>query len=188
MNLKSLFMVIAALLLVVLGNKLTEEGVKQVDRHLTPAGPVQQDYYLNDVTITALNEQGQPQHRLQAKQLSHFTDSEQTRLQHPELVVFKQNNIEWRIVADRGEMNPQQDEVLLQGKVQLSQPSSDKPLQLTTEALRIQPKQGRANTDQPVTLIQADQRIDAVGLEVEQKSQRLRLLSQVRGHYEIPSP
>ena len=188
MNLKNLLLVTFALLLVILGNWLTEEGVKQVDKRLAAEPEVQQDYYLNDFSITVLNEHGLPQHRLQAKQLSHFTTGEQTRLQQLELVVFKQNTVEWQIVAERGEINQLQNEVLLLGKVQLLQPTGDQPLQLTTSALRIQPDLGYASTDQPVTLTQAGNRIHAVGMKIEQKSQRLTLLSQVRGHYETLVP
>ena len=43
-----------ALLLVALGNWLTEEGVKQVDKRLAPTPTVQQEYYINEVVITAL--------------------------------------------------------------------------------------------------------------------------------------
>ena len=188
MNLKNLLLVTVALMLVILGNWLTGEGVKQVDKRLAATPEVQQDYYLSDFSITALNEYGLPQHRLQAKQLSHFTTGERTELQQPELVVFKQNTVEWKIVAERGEINQLQDEILLFGEVQLLQPTGNEPLQLTTSALRIQPGLGVANTDQPITLTQADNRIHAVGMKIEQKSQRLTLLSQVRGHYETLVP
>ncbi len=183
MNLKNLFLVTLALILVVLVNRLAEEGVKQVDKRLATEPGMQQDYYLNDFSVTALDEKGQPQHRLQANQLSHFSNGVQTELRQPTLEVYRQGKVEWRVVAERGEFNPQQDEVLLQGKVKLLQSSGTAPLQLTTSSLRIQPQQGRAETDQPVTLIQAKNRIDAIGMEIDQQKQRLRLLSKVRGHY-----
>ncbi len=185
MNRKNLLLVAVALLLVALGNWLTEQGVKQVAPRVTAEPEVHQDYYLKDFTITALDKKGQLQHHLQATQLSHFTADQQTTLQQPSMLVYNQNMVEWRIDAERGEINRQQDEVLLQGRVRLIQPGGESPLSLTTSALRIQPKQGRADSDQPVTLLQADNRIEAVGIEIDQKSQRLLLLSQVRGRYEI---
>ena len=188
MNLKNLLLIIFALLLVTLGNWLTEEGVKQVDKRLAPEGKVQKDYYLTDFSVTALNDQGLPQHRLQAQQLNHFTNGELTRLQQPELMIFKQNKIEWQVVAERGEISLQQDEVLLLGKVRLQQPSEHEPLQLTTSALHIQPERGSASTDQPVTLTQANTQITAIGMKIDQESQRLTLHSQVRGHYETLVP
>jgi lipopolysaccharide export system protein LptC len=188
MNRKNLLLVALALLLVALGNWLAEQGAKQVDKRLAPEPTVQQDYYLNDVTITAFDEQGQPQHRLHAKQLSHITAAEQTEIQQPNLEVLVQNKVAWRVVAEHGEINAQQDLVLLQGKVSLTQSDKGAPLRLTTSALRIQPKRGYADTNQPVSLIQASSRIDAVGMKIEQQEQRLLLLSQVRGHYEVLTP
>lgn len=188
MNLKNLFLVIFALLLVLLGNWLAEQGAKQVDKRLAPEPVVEQDYYLNEVMITAFGEQGRPQHRLQARQLSHNTTAEQTELQQPDLEVLEQNRVVWHVVAEHGVINPREDMVLLQGKVRLTQPDKGTPLQMTTSALRIQPKQGRAETDQAVSLTQAGSRINAVGMEIEQKAQRLLLLSQVRGRYEAPGP
>ena len=188
MNPKNLFLVTLALILVVLINRLAEEGVKQVDKRLAAEPEVQQDYYLNDFSVTALDEQGQPQHRLQASQLNHFSNGVQTELHQPTLEVYQQGKVEWRVVAERGEFNPEQDEVLLQGKVKLHQHSGTAPLQLTTSSLRIQPQQRRAETDQPVTLIQARNRIDAIGMRIEQQGQRLLLLSEVRGKYATLAP
>ncbi len=188
MNPKNLFLVTLALILVVLINRLAEEGVKQVDKRLTAAPEIKQDYYLNDFSVTALNEQGQPQHRLQASQLSHFSNGVQTTLQQPTMEVYRQGKVEWRVVAERGELDQERDEVLLQGKVELLQPAGTTPLQLTTSSLLIQPQQGRAETDQPVTLIQAKNRIDAIGMKIEQQGQRLLLLSKVRGSYATLAP
>ncbi|MCW8919223.1 MAG: LPS export ABC transporter periplasmic protein LptC [Gammaproteobacteria bacterium] len=188
MNRKNLLIAAFALLLVLLGNWLAEQGVKRVDKALAPEPLVQRDYYLNDVTITELDEQGQPQHRLQARQLNHFSATEQTELQQPDLEIFEKNKVIWHVMADHGRLDQLHDEVLLQGKVRLTQSGVQAPLRLTTPALRIQPKRGRAETDQPVTLTQGNSRVRAVGMQLEQPEQRLLLLSQVRGRYEAPAP
>jgi lipopolysaccharide export system protein LptC len=188
MNIKNLLLITAILLLVALGNWLGEQGVKEVDTRLAEEPGVRQDYYINDVTITALDKRGRPQHRLQASQLSHFTAQAQTRLEKPNLQIYKGNKVEWRITAEEGEIHQEEDEVLLEGNVRLVQGGGETPLRLFTPALRIQTALGRADTDRAVTLIQADNRIDAVGMQIEQESQRLLLLSQVRGRYESLAP
>lgn len=190
MNKKNLLLITAALLLVALGNWLGEEGVKQIDSRLAAPAEAKHDYYIKDFTITALDKRGQPQHRLEADQLSHFNDTETTHLTKPSLQVYEGKKVLWRINAEKGEIQRQQDEVLLQGKVRLVQAKTKEhaPLRLNTSLLRINPDQGRADTDRAVTLIQGNNRIDAVGLQMEQESQRLLLLSQVRGHYETLAP
>ncbi len=188
MNRKTLLLAIVALLLMVIGNRLAEEGVKRVKKHSAPAPVTQQDYYLNGVTITVLNKQGQPQHRMQASHLSHYRDSEVTEIQQAQLQVFEQGTVNWQVTADHGEIHQQRDEILLQGDVTMSQSSNNQPLRLTTQALRIQPDQGRADTDKPVTLLQDNNRIEAVGMQIEQQGQRLLLLSQVRAEHATLAP
>lgn len=188
MNPKNLLLATLAVILVVLFNKLAEEGVKEVDRRLAVEPEVQQDYYLKDFSVTALDPQGQPQHRLQATQLTHFSNGAQTELLQPTMEIFQQGKARWRVVAERGAFDQQRDEVRLEGRVKLHQSSGTAALQLTTSALRIQPQRGRADTDQPVTLMQANNRIDAIGMKIEQSGQRLLLLSEVRGHYATLAP
>ncbi len=188
MNRKNLLLISLALLLVFIGNRLSEEGVKQVDRRLAPRQAVELDYFMNDFTISQLDETGQLKHRLQATQLNHFSAEEPTRLEQPQLEVFDGDRVVWRINAEQGEINQQQDEVVLQGAVRLRQQRRDGTLQLATSQLRIQPGEGRADTDQAVTLTRGASRIDAVGMQLEQEGRRLVLLSQVRGYYEAATP
>ncbi len=188
MNRKNLLIIAFALLLVALGNWLTEEGVKRVDKRLAVTPEQQQDYYLKDITITAHNEQGQLQHRLQAAQLSHFTGDGNTLLQKPRLDIYETNRLAWRVSAEQGELAQLQDEVILEGRVKMVQSSGTSPLQLSTSKLHLFPQKGVANTNRAVTLIQADNRIDAVGMRIERESKRLQLLSQVRGRYETLAP
>ena len=190
MNRKNLLLITIALLLVALGNWVSEEGVKQVETRLVEKPETRHDYYINDFTITALDKRGQPRHRLEADQLSHFNATETTLLTQPKLQVYEGKKVLWRINAEQGEIQRQQDEVLLQGKVRLVQSKTGEraQLRLDTSLLRISPEQGRADTDRAVTMIQGNNRIDAVGLQMEQESQRLLLLSQVRGRYETLAP
>lgn len=188
MNRKNLYIIATALLLVALGNWLSEVRVKQVDPQLQGKSEALHDYYITDFSAMALDQQGLPQHQLQAAQLSYFTDSETTQLTKPTLQVYEGKKVVWQIVAEQGEIHQQQDEVVLQGKVRLVQKTEESPLRLSTSLLKIHPQQGRAETDRAVTLLQGGNRIDAVGMQMEQESQRLLLLSQVRGQYETLAP
>lgn len=181
---KNLLIAAIVLLLVALGNWLTEEGARQVDRRLAPSEAPGQEYFLNDFTITALDEHGLPQHRLQAEELNHFVGDQPTQLQQPRMVIYEQQREAWHVRADHGTVEPQGDTVWLLGGVKLEHNDAKEPLQLTTSRLRLHPSQGRADSDAPVTLSQAGSRIDAVGIEIEQQGQQLTLLSQVRGRYE----
>ena len=54
---------------------------------------------------------------------------------------------------------------------------------LHTEYLRVLPNQDRANTDKPVTMQNAYNTIHAIGMEMDNKTRILNLLSQVRSEH-----
>lgn len=49
------------------------------------------DYYIDNFTVTAMNDAGLPKHTLQAKTLIHFPGNEKTQLDRPRLVQYPQN-------------------------------------------------------------------------------------------------
>ena len=53
-----------------------------------------------------------------------------------------------------------------------------------TEYLYVQPDRGWAETDQPVRLFDRHNRIDAVGMELDENARTVKLLQQVRGTHE----
>lgn len=189
MNRKNLLLAVVALLLVLLGNWLSEEGVKRVEELRTDTAlQPQQDYYLNGFTITVFDEQGQLQQKLQAEQLGHNEQSQSSSIVQPHLQLFSHGKLQWQLTAAQGQLEQQRDEFTLKGGVTLLQHNVKLPLQLQTATLRLQPGTGRAETDQPVTLQQGQNRIDAVGMRIEEQGQRLQLLSQVRAAYATQLP
>lgn len=185
MNRKNLLLITLILVLVAIGNWLTEEGVKEVEkRQAKEDQTIQQDYFLSAFTITAMDTDGAPQHRLKATHLKHFSGEGKTELQQPHMVLYKQGQPQWQLTAQQGLLLEQQDEVTLQGDVNVVQLEDEQPLQITTQSLQLQPNSGLAETKEAVTLTQGNNRIEAVGMKIDQNRQRLVLLSQVRGRYE----
>ena len=62
------------------------------------------------------------------------------------------------------------------------------PVTITTESLRIVPKQGRADTDKAVTIEEPRGIIHAVGMALDNKAKTLKLKSGVRGTLQPPPP
>ena len=186
MNKRNLLLITLLLLLVVVTNWLGEQGVKTVDTRAVQPKPEQQTYYLSGFSVSSMDKKGQLQHKLTAEHLKHFGGSGKTTLEQPHMTLFEEQKVGWQLSADHGLILEHEDEVSLQGNVHITQAVAE-PLHINTSALRIQPRQGYAETDQAVTMTQAQHKIDAVGMEIYQKEQRLLLLSQVRGHYEEPT-
>ena len=188
MNRKNLLLVLSALLLVLLGNWLTEEGVKRVAQKRLEVKTTQHDYYLSGVAITTFDAQGLPQHQVQARQLGHNELQQSSIIEQPQLQLFSGGKLQWQVSAARGTFEQQHDRFLLEGDVTMQQGGGESPLRLSTSSLLIQPGRGSASTEQPVTLQQGENRIDAVGMQIEGQGERLQLLSNVRAKYATQIP
>ena len=60
----------------------------------------------------------------------------------------------------------------------------DRPITLETEYLHVVPKTERADTDRRVTIREPRGIIEAVGLELDNKTKTLKLKSKVQGSFE----
>jgi len=74
--------------------------------------------------------------------------------------------------------------VLLRRPRDAAHPGGPAEVEVFTRELRILSEQEYAETDQPTTIVHAYGRVDAVGMKVWFKQERLQLLSQVHGIYE----
>ena len=61
-----------------------------------------------------------------------------------------------------------------------------KPLSITTSRLHIIPDKEVAKTDKEVSLIWGDSKLSSVGLEFNNKTRMIYLLSEARAYYENP--
>jgi lipopolysaccharide export system protein LptC len=59
-------------------------------------------------------------------------------------------------------------------------------LTLTTDHLLVIPDDDIARTERPVTIVDANTHVTAVGLELDNNAKTLKLLSNVRGSYVVP--
>lgn len=142
------------------------------------------DYYLNGLEAIVTNSSGKPSHRMTAESLTHYPADDSTTLQQPEVTVFSQQGERWLASAELGTMYAANDELLLSGAVRLES-NGGRPLQLTTEWLRINTQQQYAQTDAPVVLQSAGARIEGIGMQAFGAEQRLLLNANVRGNYAV---
>lgn len=84
------------------------------------------DYYIDDFTVTAMNDAGLPKHTLQAKALIHFPGNEKTRLERPRLVQYPQNGTEGPpvvTVSDTGWLSGDGKLLVMSGRVEVARGS-----------------------------------------------------------------
>ncbi len=164
------------------------------------AAPLDPGYAARDAEVIETGYDGQERYRLKAELIRQLPDSgviqleqlqmnyrpgaQRTIAEEPpaEQSVTEEN---WQVTADRGEVQADGDQVLLNGNVRVigPAPGGGLPLELATSTMKLSTRTEYLETDAPVTLTWSGHRLDAVGLKADLKAGTLRLESDVHGKF-----
>lgn len=144
------------------------------------------DFIVSKFVATTLNEQGMKRFVMSAKEMMHYPDDDSTHLQEPQLSSFYANRPPLYIFAKRGKVSSKGDEVFLRDEVKLVRApgAARSGMAITTSYLHVVPDRDWADTDRPITLTDAHNTINAVGMQFDNKARTVKLLAQVRSRYE----
>jgi len=160
--------------------------LSNTDNHFhAPSNPQAPDVFMKDVVATILNKQGIPSLQLITPSMIHYPDHDTTQIESPKVTVFRHELSPWYIDADFAKSTQGINQILFWSHVNIHHPTdADNPkTTLKTESLTIFPNQKMASTDQPVTFIQPDTTVYAVGMLANMDLGTIQLLSQARGEY-----
>ncbi len=140
------------------------------------------DGIMDDFSAVKMDLQGMPSTYLSAKQMRHYPDHDTTELDLPRLTMLGQDHPPVHVTSLSGNVSSHGDEVIFRDHVVVTREPEgvQSAMELRTEYLRVLPNQDWANTDKPVVLSDAYNTIHAIGLEMNNKTRILKLLSQVR--------
>ncbi|MCP5152146.1 MAG: LPS export ABC transporter periplasmic protein LptC [Ectothiorhodospiraceae bacterium] len=144
------------------------------------------DLFVDNFVTTTLGEDGRPQRRLEARQMSHFSDTDTSEFAAPYLVIERDDGgPPWHVRSDRGWLSAGGDVLLLLGPVRIwrNDPSGALRLDVETEDLRVLPDTEYGETDRPVVIRTASMRTEGVGMRAHLSEGRMELLSDVRTVY-----
>jgi lipopolysaccharide export system protein LptC len=143
------------------------------------------DAIMENFSAVKFNEQGTPRFISAAKKMQHYPDDDSTTLEVPRLTSLSADKPAIHIIAKRGTVSNRGDEVFLHDDVEvLREASADREeLRLLTDYLHVVPDRDWADTDRPVTIVDAHNTIHAVGLEMDNNARTLKLLSQVNSEH-----
>jgi LPS export ABC transporter protein LptC len=180
-NRKQLAVAVMLALLVIASNWL----FRQQDKLPLPLvaqqpGP---DAFAEDIHIEVMDETGHPLYHLRAANMEYYPDEDRLQLQRPLLDITQLNGSNWQISAEDGRTSASGEPVWLLGKVSIQRLATDsyKSLQIMTEDVLIQPSAALAETDNAASITGSGYRLEAVGLGVDLRNNRLELRSRVRG-------
>ncbi|MHB0774374.1 LPS export ABC transporter periplasmic protein LptC [Halomonas sp. WWR20] len=172
-----------ALILVALGAVLAVFEQRDAMR----PGPVpsdeagEPDYFLEGVTLTRFDNQGQPYQRLETPRLVHTPIDDVIRTVSPQARLLDAQSRVWVASGEHGRLGPDGRHLTLEGQARLQQP--EEGWRLDTQTLHYDSVEAHAWSDSEATLHQHDQRVSGERFDAWINEERMRLTGNVRGHH-----
>jgi lipopolysaccharide export system protein LptC len=143
------------------------------------------DAIMENFSATNLNEQGVPDFVMAATKLMHYPDDDSTTVDEPRITMLSPGQPALHATAEHGTISSKGNDVFLRDNVKVLREAGAKQDQMTlqTQYLHIIPDQDLAKTDRAVTIVDAHSIVHATGMELDNKTRTLKLLSQVRSEY-----
>ena len=144
------------------------------------------DYVLHDFELQFFDEFGKPTINMQAPVLRNNPKLQMGTIERP---VVKLNHADavWDMTADTATVTADKEHVQLIGQVYVkrNEPASGNWVELNTREVQIEVTPQTAITDQPVSMFDGVNRVDAIGLELDMKTKLYSLKHQVRATYAV---
>lgn len=142
------------------------------------------DYLMSGLHFDKYDSKGLLTQQIEASSAEHVPQDGSTRFADPKIILREGPQSKWGINALQASLVSEQS-LQLNGKVHvipLSEQESAYSLQ--TESLFIDLKAETANTQDPVTITSNHSQLDATGMNLSLREQKIELLSHVRGRHD----
>ena len=153
----------------------------------TPGKRHDPDFIVENFSAMTLNELGTPRFIVAAKKMVHYPDDSTTIMQAPRLTSLSPGSPTLYATASTGSISGKGDEIFLHDDVTITRAASatQSEMVFTTTYLHVIPERDLANTDQPVTMVDANNRVTAVGMRINNKTRVINLLAQVNSEHNV---
>lgn len=188
-----LWLMVALLAVIALGSFWVLEVIRRNNEegNSRSAPRTAPDYYVENFNFVRLSNDGRTNYHILGKRMTHRPRSDDYEIEQPRINSFDDGQAPVTVIADRAvleqknsQSNPPKDsdEVQLFGNVSVERPDSptSKQMRLESEYLLVLPNTNIMKTDKPVTITTARAEIHAVGMEANNATQEMQLLSKVR--------
>lgn len=140
------------------------------------------DAIINNLKAVTLNKEGTPRLIMYAKQFVHYADDDSTTLEAPDLSVQTAMRPDVRITASHGTLSSKGDNLELFDNVEIVRAASKTQgeMLVRTDYVKVIPDLETAQTDHVVTVDEGNGHLSAIGMELDNRAQTLKLLSRVK--------
>ena len=146
------------------------------------------DYFVERFALTRLDSQGRPAFKMSAQRLVHFPDDDSTDYISPVMVSLDVTKPQVTLNADRGHSSSDGVQTHLYDNVVMTRAADgdNPPLRVTTDYVLLLSKEDIARTDRPVRVTSGSSILTGVGMEFNNSSRQLQVLSEVKGTWVTP--
>jgi lipopolysaccharide export system protein LptC len=146
------------------------------------------DFMVDNFSAMKMNPDGTRRYALSARRLVHYPDDNSAELELPRLVYFDYERAPVTVRSDTAQVANGGDDVHFHGDVQVlrSAYGGNPELGVFTSYLHVIPDKDLAQTDKPVRMVEGNSTASSVGLEFDNKTRHIKLLSEVKANYAIP--
>ena len=144
------------------------------------------DYFMDNFSVTNMNQQGEPVYTLQASRLEHFADDDSTDIFNP-IIQFKDVQGGWSISAKKAQILKDQNIIHLYQNVIVKRAASSPQglLIINTDYLKINTKTKIAETDKLAHIQTQNLELNTQGIVFDNEQGILKLKSNIKGSYEL---
>ncbi len=147
------------------------------------ATPDNSDYYMTDAVVRQMDAQGNLAYRMNLGQTLHFPD-DSARLSDIDVHYLAGTDTYWDVTAAKGRVPPGKRDIYLYDGVKGRHPRPEGPVvTIDTDNAWVRPDSDRIDTKAHVTAIEPGRRVEGDGMEVDLKTDKLRLLENVQVTY-----
>ncbi len=155
-------------------------------RDLTGSSRNDPDYIVENLSAVSLNAAGTASYTLAAAKMVHYPDGDTTLMTMPKFVSYGSLKAPVTITAAEAVVSANGQHVYFQDDVRVTRAAHDanSELVMRTAFLHVIPNDNLAKTDREVVITDAATTVTAVGLELNNETRVIKLLSNVRGTYD----
>ncbi len=154
----------------------------------TPNTSSYPDFYVIGYQATRMNQLGEKLYSLEGNKLEHYALQKLSSLSLPVLMYYSGLDGPISFASEKARLINNGEHVYFEGNVEINRPKNDSQRELTikTSHIHIIPDEETAVTDKEIFLNIGNSKLSAVGLEFNNKTRIINLLSQVQANYENP--
>ncbi|MCV6638827.1 LPS export ABC transporter periplasmic protein LptC [Candidatus Albibeggiatoa sp. nov. NOAA] len=163
----------------------SNKGIEATDEAMQAAEEVP-DYTLKKFKTYSMTPEGKIDSQLQAQSMLHYPESN-TKLSVPVMLFYKQEQPNWHVQAEKGEITPNNEDIWLQGDTTFWREETAEQTAMTILSKNVyfhKPSQFAESSE--ISIIRNNHTVTkSKGMKAYLQTEQVELFSRVRGHYEI---